>query len=156
MSTACEPVSENAPVTGALHEELPWLAGRRVAAANEAAADRVRGDLERLDYRCRELEGERIVSDESFFDAIRRAFELDGEAARDWDEVVEGVVAGAGAVAPKEALLWHRADASAHFSLRTVVEAVNALIEARGRLLPSVRLEVVLLGATRDFPHPPP
>lgn len=143
-------------MAGALHEELPWLAGHLVAAANQAAVDRLRGDLQRLGYRCRELEGERIVSDESFFDAIRRAFELDGEAARDWDEVVEGVVAGAGTLAPGEAVLWHRADASAHFSLRTVVEAVNALVEARGRLLPAVRLEVVLLGATRDFPHPSP
>jgi hypothetical protein len=123
-------------------------------AANQAAAGRLRDDLERLGYGIRELEGERIVSDESLFDALRRAFELPAEAPIDWGNVVERIVGARDDLGEREAVLWNRADASGFFSLRTVVEGTAALMAARARLDPGIRLEVILLGQTRDFPQP--
>jgi Fe-S cluster assembly ATP-binding protein len=41
-------------------------------------------------------------------------------------------------------------------ALRTVAEGVNALLAAAARVEPGARLELVLLGQTRDFPHPEP
>ena len=142
----------NVAVSGDLRQEIPWLAGKRVLSANQAAAARLRADLDRLGSGCRELEGERIVNDESFFDAIGRTFRL--EEAFGWDAVIEALAGATDRLGSREAVVWHRADASAFFSLRTVVEAVSTLLEAADRLAPGVRLDVILLGQTRDFPHP--
>jgi hypothetical protein len=144
-------VPHNVAVSGDLRQELPWLAGQTVLSAKQAAADRLRSDLDRLGYGYRELEGERIVNDESFFDAVGRAFGV--EEAFGWDAVVDALTGVADRLGSREAVVWHRADASAFFSLRTVVEAVRALLEAAGRLEPGVRLDVILLGHTRDVPH---
>jgi hypothetical protein len=137
-----------------LRAEIPWLAGRNVMAASEVAAPVLRGDLERLRFSLRELEGERIVSDESFFDAVRRAFGGETGSVAGWDGLEGYLQQAARHLKDREAVLWHRADASGFFSLRTVVEGVRRLMGWRDELRPGTQLEVVLLGQTRDFPRP--
>jgi hypothetical protein len=138
-----------------LRSEIPWLAGREVMAAGERAASTLRGQLERLGFSIRELEGERIVSDESLFDALQRAFGPEAAASVDGWEGLDRFLDQAGArLDDRVAVLWHRADASAFFSLRTVVEGVRCLVEWRDALSPDKQVEVVLLGQTRDFPQP--
>jgi hypothetical protein len=137
-----------------LRAEIPWLAGRIVMAASEAAAPILRGDLERLRFSLRELEGERIVSDESFFDAVGRAFGGGSGSLDGWEGLDGYLQQATGRLKDREAVLWHRADASAFFSLRTVAEGVGRLMGWRDELQPGKQLEVVLLGQTRDFPRP--
>ena len=139
-----------------LREELPWLVGETVLAANQAAAGILVRELRERGVSVIELEGERIVSDESFFDAVRRGFAPGSTPVEDWEGVTRLVVQAGEELGPRVAVVWHRADASAHFSLRTVAEGVNALLAAAARVEPGARLELVLLGQTRDFPHPEP
>ena len=138
-----------------LRSEIPWLAGREVMAAGERAASTLRGELERLGFSIRELEGERIVSDESLFDALQRAFGPPAVASVDgWEGLDRYLHQATARLDDRVAVLWRRADASAFFSLRTVVEGVGSLVKCRGALAPDRQLEVVLLGQTRDVPQP--
>jgi hypothetical protein len=137
-----------------LRAEIPWLAGRDVMSASEAGAPALRSELERLRFSLRELEGERIVSDESFFDAIQRAFGPAPGVVEGWDGLDGYLQRATGRLEDREAVLWHRADASAFFSLRTVAEGVRRLMAWRDEVHPGTQLEVILLGQTRDFPRP--
>jgi hypothetical protein len=54
-------------------------------------------------------------------------------------------------------VIWHRADHSAFFNLKVVVEAAHMFWEwDRERAGTDRQVELVLLGSTRDFPRPGP
>lgn len=144
------------------HEAMPWIGTGPIYACNERAAATLVEALGRLGWDVVELEGERIVNHESFVDVFRRAFAFPDGTGEDWTALA--------AVAPERlsrplgdrvALVWRRADHSAHFSLKCVVEACAFLLGwgrtlERSDAVPTRRLDVFLLGQTRDFAQPPP
>ncbi len=141
---------------------MPWIGSGPVYACNERAASTLVDSLVRLGFDVVELEGERIVNHESFVDLFARAFGFPPGGAGGWQSLA-GVPPERLEKPPGErvALVWRRADHSAAFCLKCVVEACAFLL-GWGRALersdaaPTRRLDVFLLGQTRDFPQPEP
>jgi hypothetical protein len=140
--------------SNALEEAMPWIGGNAVRPVRETAAGALLSGLERLGFRVVRLEGERIVSPETFFGEMSRALPLEGRPAS-WDELVASLEAARPRLEGHVALVWHRADYSAFFSLATVVAASHLLLGWRDAVAKrGTELELFLLGATRDFAAP--
>lgn len=140
--------------SNALEEAMPWIGGNAVRPIRETAAGPLLSGLDRLGFRVVSLEGERIVSPETFFGELSRALPLDRRPAS-WDELVSSLEAARPPLEGRVALVWHRADYSAFFSLATVVTASHLLLAWRDALAErGAELELFLLGATRDFSAP--
>lgn len=138
-----------------LRDALPWMGGGLVLTANQRAAEEVLRGLDTAGRRVVELEGERIVSRESFFAHLSEAVGL--PLGPDWAAFRERRGRAERLLGEHAAVVWHRADHSAFFSLATVAEAVHELLAWREeRRASGADLEVVLLGSTRDFPEPSP
>jgi hypothetical protein len=140
--------------TNALEEAMPWVGGEAVRPVRETAAGSLLSGLDRLGFRAVRLEGERIVNPETFFGELSRELPLEGRSSS-WDELVASLAAAGTQLEGRVALVWHRADYSAFFSLATVVTASHLLLGWRDALAErGVELELFLLGATRDFAAP--
>ena len=143
-----------APVSpaSAIEDALPWIGGSAVRSVRETAVGPLLAGLERLGFRVVRLEGERIVSAETFLGELARGLPLD-ERPETWADLRVSLE-GAG-LESRVALVWHRADYSAFFSLATVVAASHLLLGWRDALAErGTELELFLLGATRDFAAP--
>ena len=143
-------------------EAIPWIGNGPVYACNERAAATLLDALRRLGFDVVELEGERIVSHESFVDLFTRAFGFPPDVDGGWQSLAQ-VRPDRLTRRPGErvAVVWRRADHSAAFCLKCVVEACAFLLGwaralERSDAVPTTRLDVFLLGQTRDFAQPPP
>ena len=141
---------------------LRWVGDGPIYSCNERARTRLVEALDGLGYEVVELEGERIVSQESFADLFARAFGLPDGTGPEWETLaaVRPEQLGRG-TAERVAIVWRRADHSAAFNLKCVVEAGAFILGwarslERSEALPTREVVLFLCGQTRDFPHPPP
>ncbi|HWC32788.1 MAG TPA: hypothetical protein VG709_06640 [Actinomycetota bacterium] len=144
------------------NEAMPWIGSGPIYACNERSAGTLVEALRRLGFDVVELEGERIVNHESFTDLFTYAFGFPAASANGWQSLAE-VPTERLTRPPGErvAIVWRRADHSATFCLKCVVEACAFLLGwgralERSDAVPTRRLDVFLLGQTRDFAQPPP
>jgi hypothetical protein len=137
-----------------LDRAVAWAGPGPVPTAHQAAGGELEASLAALGFHVRELEGERIVSAESFFAELYRALGLEG-CDPSWGGFAR---CRAGAEFPDLlAVLWDRADHSAFFNLKVVVEAAHAFVEwDRERAAEDRQVALFLLGQSRDFPRPGP
>jgi hypothetical protein len=139
-----------------LEREVPWLGRGPVRTASEEAAEELGNALGQLGFEVRALEGERVVSLESFFAEAQRGLGLEG-CGPDWDTFARCRSAKDDDLPALLAVIWHRADHSAFFNLKVVAEAAHAFWEwDRERAGRDRQVEFFLLGSTRDFPRPGP
>jgi hypothetical protein len=133
---------------------LAWTGPGPVRTAHQSAAGGLEATLAGLGFHVRELEGERIVSPESLFAEVARALGLEGRPAG-WEDFAD---ARRDADLPELlAVLWNRADHSAFFNLKTVIEAATAFLEWDAERAGAGRqVALFLLGQTRDYPRPGP
>lgn len=137
-----------------LDQALGWTGPGPVRTAHQSAAGDLEASLAALGFHVRELEGERIVNQESLFAEVSRALGLEDRPA-DW-EAFAGA-RGSADLPEQLAVLWNRADHSAFFNLKTVIEAATAFLEwDRDRAADGKQVALFLLGQTRDYPRPGP
>jgi hypothetical protein len=137
-----------------LDAALGWTGPGPIRTAHQSAAGDLEASLAALGFHVLELEGERIVGPDSLFAEIARTLGLQDRPA-DWQAFARA--RGRADLPDLLAVLWNRADHSAFFNLKAVVEAATAHLEwdleraADGR-----QVALFLLGQTRDYPRPGP
>jgi hypothetical protein len=137
-----------------LERSIPWLGSGPVWTAGQASAGDLEAALGEAGFEVRQLEGERIVSLESFFAEAERVLGLDG-CGPDWASFARCRWAKEDDLPAVLAVVWHRADHSAFFNLKVVVAAAHAFLEwDRDRSEKHRQAELFLLGSTRDYPGP--
>jgi hypothetical protein len=137
-----------------LDEAVPWSGPGPVRTAHHSAAGELEASLAALGFHIRELEGERIVSPESFFAEVYRVLGL-GACDPSWEGFARCRTAAE--LPTPLAVLWNRADHSAFFNLKVVAEAAHAFIVWDGeRSGDGGQVALFLLGQTRDYPRPGP
>jgi hypothetical protein len=137
-----------------LDEAVAWAGPGPVRTAHQAAGGQLEASLAALGFELRELEGERIVSAESFFAELYRALRL-GECDPSWDGFAR--CRRRAELPDLLAVVWNRADHSAFFNLKAVAEAAHEFVEwDRERAAEGRQVALFLLGQSRDFPRPDP
>jgi hypothetical protein len=137
-----------------LDEAVAWAGPGPVRTAHQAAGVEVEASLAALGFDLRELEGERIVSPESFFAELYRVLGL-GDCEPSWEGFAR--CRRRAEIPDLLAVVWNRADHSAFFNLKAVAEAAHSFLEwDRERAAEDRQVALFLLGQSRDFPRPGP
>jgi hypothetical protein len=137
-----------------LDRALGWTGPGLIRTAHQSAAAGLEASLAGLGFHVRELEGERVVSPESFMAEVARGLGLE-DRPPDWEAFAR---ARRSADLPDPlAVMWNRADHSAFFNLKAVIEAATAFLAwDRERAADGGQVALFLLGQTRDYPRPSP